>query len=40
MTYWAISTLNAPELEAFAHEIQQHIVPSPGPKSSRGETGS
>ena len=40
MTYWAISTLNAPELEAFAHEIQQHITPSPAPKSSKRDTGS
>src|SRR5213593_3637521 len=24
MTYWAISTLNAPEMEMFAHGIQQH----------------
>ncbi len=30
MTYWAISTLNAPELEAFAHGVQQHtMLPSP-----------
>jgi len=27
MTYWAISTLNAQEMQTFAHEIQQHIVP-------------
>jgi len=24
MTYWAISTLNAPEMQVFAHEIQQY----------------
>jgi hypothetical protein len=26
MTYWAISTLNAPEMQVFAHEIQQYIT--------------
>ena len=26
MTYWAISTLNAPEMQAFAHELQQYIT--------------
>ena len=39
MTYWVISTLNAPELETFAHGVQQHITPSSGQKSSRGDTG-
>jgi anti-sigma factor RsiW len=29
MTYWAISTLNAQETEAFAHEVQQHTTPPP-----------
>lgn len=28
MTYWAISTLNAQEMEAFAHAVQQHITPT------------
>ena len=27
MHYWAISTLNVQEMEAFAHEAQQHITP-------------
>ncbi len=27
MTYWAISTLNAQELQVFAHAIQQHTLP-------------
>lgn len=27
MTYWAISTLNAQEMQAFAQEIQQHTPP-------------
>jgi anti-sigma factor RsiW len=30
MTYWAISTLNAPELGVFAHAIQQHTTPPHG----------
>jgi len=32
MTYWAISTLNAPEMEAFAHGVQQHTMPLSAPK--------
>jgi len=32
MTYWAISTLNAPEMEAFAHRVQQHTMPLATPK--------
>jgi anti-sigma factor RsiW len=39
MTYWAISTLNAPELEAFVHEVQQHITPPAAPKSRGGDAG-
>jgi anti-sigma factor RsiW len=27
MTYWAISTLNAPEMEVFAREIRQRTTP-------------
>jgi anti-sigma factor RsiW len=27
MTYWAISTLNAQEMQTFAHGVQQHIAP-------------
>jgi anti-sigma factor (TIGR02949 family) len=32
MTYWAISTLNAQEMEAFAHGVQQHTMPLSAPK--------
>ena len=32
MTYWAISTLNAPEMEAFAHGVQQHTMPLTAPQ--------
>jgi anti-sigma factor RsiW len=32
MTYWAISTLNAQELEVFAHGVQQHATPPSAPK--------
>jgi anti-sigma factor RsiW len=39
MTYWAVSTLNASELEAFAHGVQQYITPPSGQKSSRGDAG-
>jgi len=34
MTYWAISTLNAQEMQAFAHMIQPHTLP-PTPSSQR-----
>ena len=33
MIYWAISTLNAQEMEVFAHEVQQHTLPPSAPKS-------
>ena len=32
MTYWAVSTLNAQEMEAFAHAVQQHTTPPSAPK--------
>jgi anti-sigma factor RsiW len=34
MTYWAISTLNAPELETFAQAVQQQATPAD--RTSRG----
>ncbi len=39
MTYWAISTLNAREMEAFAHEIQQHTTLPSAPKSRERDAG-
>jgi anti-sigma factor RsiW len=39
MTYWAISTLNAPELEAFAHGVQQHMTPPSAPKGRGRDAG-
>jgi anti-sigma factor RsiW len=39
ITYWAISTLNAPEMEAFAHGVQQHTTPPSAPKSRGRDAG-
>ena len=39
MTYWAVSTLNAPEMQTFAHEVQQHTVLPSAPKG-RGRDAS
>ena len=39
MTYWAISTLNAQEMETFAHGVQQYIAPSSAPKSRGRDAG-
>jgi len=32
MTYWAVSTLNAQEMEVFAHAVQQHTTLPSAPK--------
>jgi len=32
MTYWAVSTLNAQEMQAFAHAVQQHTTLPATPK--------
>ena len=39
MTYWAISTLNAQEMQAFAHGLQQHVTPPSAPKSRGRDAG-
>jgi anti-sigma factor RsiW len=39
MTYWAISTLNAQEMAAFTHEVQQHTMVPSAPKSRGRDAG-
>jgi anti-sigma factor RsiW len=39
MTYWAISTLNVQEMEAFAHEVQQHTTLPSAPQGRGRDAG-